>query len=107
MLSLIALHIHQHYDVIVTKAKWLPHGILFSIRALSTNALDTFVEHYRDRILTQNITGLSFIEEVASTLNISDTELTAQISMPDYYNYRRSHLPVQGKTLPYIGVKIR
>jgi hypothetical protein len=99
MLSLISRHIHQHFDIIVGKAEWLPHGILFSIRATSKKSLETFMEHLNGQFFTQNITDLSFIEDIASTLNISDTALTAHIEMPDFQNYVQKHLPVQGNVL--------
>ncbi|XP_060577298.1 uncharacterized protein LOC132734559, partial [Ruditapes philippinarum] len=95
MLSLISRHIHQHFDIIVGKAEWLPHGILFSIRATSKKSLETFMEHLNGQFFTQNITDLSFIEDIASTLNISDTALTAHIEMPEFQNYVQKHLPVQ------------
>ena len=97
MLLLISRHIHQHFDVIVSKAKWLPHGILFFIRATSERSLQTFMEHLNDqRLFSQNTTDLSFIEDIASTLNISETELTAHIDMSDFQNYLQKHIPVQG-----------
>ncbi|XP_053402629.1 uncharacterized protein LOC128557964 [Mercenaria mercenaria] len=95
MLSLVALHIHKNYDVIVSKAQWLSHGILFYLRAISSNSLESFMEHYRDSMLTRNITDLSFVDDIAKTLNISDTEMTSQLSVHELNNYRQIYLPVQ------------
>lgn len=96
MLSMIALHLHKHYDLIVNTKQWLPHGILFYIRTLSSHSLDSFIEHYRDKVFAKDLTELSFIEDIANTLNISDTELTVKVSMPEYNTYKQIHLPIQG-----------
>lgn len=93
---MISLHLHNHYDVIVSKAQWMSHGILFNIRTISEPALNTFTSHCRDKIFASNLTELSFLEDIANTLNISDTEITVQISDEELYVYKNTHLHAQG-----------
>ena len=97
ILRVISLHLHSHYGVMVKKAQWMSHGILFNIRALSTMSLDTFTTHCQDKLFATNLTELSFLEDIASTLNISDTELTVQISPAELHVYKNAHLQAQGK----------
>ena len=98
-LSAIASHIESGYDVIVKRAKWLPHGILFYIRAVTKESLDTFMAHYHDKTFAHNVSQVTLIDDVAFTLNIPETEVTANVDPESYFTYRDIYLPIQGKTL--------
>ncbi|WAR13411.1 hypothetical protein MAR_027591 [Mya arenaria] len=65
LLTIIAQHLHNTYDVIVSKASWLPHGISFFIRSKNSDTFQHFVDHYRDRLLLKNVTSISFIHDIA------------------------------------------
>ncbi|KAL4234789.1 hypothetical protein ACF0H5_006431 [Mactra antiquata] len=95
LLRVISHYLQSQYDVIVSESKWLPHGILFNIRTLSSVSLNTFTSHCNDKIFASNMTELSFLEDIARNLNISDTEITVQISDVEQNIYKNAHLQAQ------------
>ncbi|XP_052818464.1 uncharacterized protein LOC128244503 [Mya arenaria] len=95
LLTIIAKHLHDTYDVIVSKASWLPHGISFYIRSKNSDTFQHFIDHYRDRLILNNVTKLSFINDMARSLNISATAVTANITNESYEIYRQTYLPIQ------------
>ena len=96
-LSAIAVHLETGYNVMVKRAKWLPHGILFYIRTLSEESLDKFMAHYHDKTFLHNVTQMTLIDDVASTLHIPETEVTAFVDPESYEPYKNIYLPIQGK----------
>ena len=96
LLRIISQHLSVHYDVIVSRASWLPHGISFHIRALNIETYNHFVNHYGESILLRNATNLSLIDEVAYKLNISHGGITVDIPPESMFEYRNTYLPIQG-----------
>ena len=96
LLRIISQHLSVNYDVIVSRASWLPHGISFHIRALNVETYNNFVNHYGESILLRNATNLSLIDEVAHKLNISHGGITVDIPPESMFEYRNTYLPIQG-----------
>ena len=96
LLRIISQHLSDNYDVIVSRASWLPHAICFYIRALNTEAYQHFVSRYDERSLLKNATNLALIDDVARTLNISHAGITVDIPPESMFEYRNTYLPIQG-----------
>ena len=96
-LAAIAFHLETGYDVIVKRSKWLPHGILFYIRAVSEDSLKHFMSHYHDKTIVHNISQITFIDDVAETLHIPEAVITAAVDSDSYKTYRNIYMPIQSK----------
>lgn len=102
-LAAIAFHLETGYNVIVKRAKWLPHGILFYIRALSKSSLENFMVHYHDKTFVHNVSQITLIDEVAETLRIPEAEVSAEVDPESYRSYTSLYMPIQGERLSKVN----
>ena len=81
----------------VKRSKWLTHGILFYIRAISEDSLTHFMSHYHDKTMVHNISQITFIDDVAETLQIPEAVVTADVDADSYQLYSKMYMPIQSK----------